>query len=81
MESSVSRIMDTINHSNIDNMIYFYSFLLEKIVDMKHKIDRDLELFIEQGDIIKNCKVHVIPTPSIQDSDSETDSDDELIEE
>ena len=80
MDITISRIMDTINHSNIDNMIYFYSFLLEKIVDMKHKIDRDLELFIEQGDIIKNCKVHVIPTPSIS-SDSDTDSDDELIEE
>ena len=81
MDSTITRIMDTINHSNIDNMIYFYSFLLEKIVDMKHKIDRDLELFVEQSDVIKKCHTRVIPTPSIQDSDSdsETDSDVELI--
>ena len=78
MENAVNNIMESINHSNIDNMIYFYSFLLEKIVDMKRKIDRDIDLFNEHGDIIKNCKVHVVPTPSLQDS--ETDSDEELIE-
>ena len=52
---------------------------------MKQKIDRDLELFVEQSDVIKNSHTRVIPTPSVQDSDSdsdsETDSDDELIEE
>ena len=73
MENAVDNIMDSINHSNIDNMIYFYSFLLEKIVDRKRKIDRDLELFIEQGEFIQNYKSEI--EPSLRNSDSDSDPD------
>ena len=35
MPKNVDKILESVNNSNIDDYIYFYSFVLEKLVDKK----------------------------------------------
>ena len=41
MPKNVDKILESVNNSNIDDYIYFYSFILEKLVDKKLKYDNE----------------------------------------
>ena len=54
MDETVNGILDEINLKNIDNMIYFYSSLLERIVSKKLKFEKDEALFKTQISSVKS---------------------------
>jgi len=41
MPKNVDKILESVNNSNIDDYIYFYSFVLEKLVDKKMKYEKE----------------------------------------
>ena len=41
MPKNVDKILESVNNSNIDDFIYFYSFVLEKLVDKKLKYEKE----------------------------------------
>ena len=41
MSKNVDKILESVNNSNIDDYIFFYSFLLEKLVEKKLKYDNE----------------------------------------
>ena len=41
MPKNVDKILESVNNSNIDDYIYFYSFVLEKFVDKKMKYEKE----------------------------------------
>ena len=69
MDETVNGILDEINLTNIDNMIYFYSSLLERIVSKKLKFEKDEALFKTQ---ISSVKSELLLE---EDSDETSDSD------
>ena len=40
MTKNVDKILESVNNSNIDDYIYFYSFILEKLVEKKMKYEK-----------------------------------------
>ena len=44
----LDEIMETVNQSNIDRLIYAYSTILEKLVEKKQQFDRDEINILEQ---------------------------------
>ena len=51
----LEEIMETVNQSNIDRLIYAYSTILEKLVEKKQQFDRDeLNILEQHKEIIKN---------------------------
>ena len=69
MDETVNGILDEINLTNIDNMIYFFSSLLERIVSKKLKFEKDEALFKTQ---ISSVKSELLLE---EDSDETSDSD------
>ena len=65
MDETVNGILDEINLTNIDNMIYFYSSLLERIVSKKLKFEKDEAFF----------KTHIKRISSVKCELLEEDSD------
>jgi hypothetical protein len=50
----LEEIMETVNQSNIDRLIYAYSTILEKLVEKKQQFDRDeLNILEQHKEIIK----------------------------
>ena len=72
MDETVNGILDEINLTNIDNMIYFYSSLLERIVSKKLKFEKDETLFKTQIKRISSVKSELLLE---EDSDETSDSD------
>ena len=60
MDETVIGILDEINLTNIDNMIYFYSSLLERIVSKKLKFEKDEALFNKQIKRISSVKSELL---------------------
>jgi len=73
-QSQSDEILDSITMDNIDDAMYFYSYILEKIMEKKKKFQHNEDILMSQLkklDIkkeIKNLK---------RSLDSETDSDSE----
>ena len=67
----LDEIMETVNQSNIDRLIYAYSTILEKLVEKKQQFDRDEINILEQHKeiIIKMGRAKI-------DCSSEEESDD-----
>ena len=67
----LDEIMETVNQSNIDRLIYAYSTILEKLVEKKQQFDRDEINILEQHKdiIIKMGRTKI-------DCSSEEESDD-----
>ena len=67
----LEEIMETVNQSNIDRLIYAYSTILEKLVEKKQQFDRDEINILEQHKeiIIKMGRAKI-------DCSSEEESDD-----
>ena len=79
MPKNVDKILESVNNSNIDDYIYFYSFVLEKLVDKKMKYDNEedkifislKELNIESESKKIQNRVSVSESEDISTSDSE----------
>ena len=41
MPKNVDKILESVNNSNIDDFIYFYSYVIEKLVEKKIKYDNE----------------------------------------
>ena len=79
MTKNVDKILESVNNSNIDDNIFFYSFILEKLVDKKLKYDNEEDkIFISLKELnieseVSKLRNHVSRTESedISTSDSE----------
>ena len=66
----LDEIMETVNQSNIDRLIYAYSTILEKLVEKKQKFDCDeLNILEQHKEIIKNLGRTKIDCSSEEESD------------
>jgi hypothetical protein len=66
----LEEIMETVNQSNIDRLIYAYSTILEKLVEKKQQFDRDeLNILEQHKEIIKKMGRTKIDCSSEEDSD------------
>ena len=70
-------ILDSITSSNIDEAMYFYSYILEKIIEKKNKYEHNEQIMMNQLnnlDIKKEInRLQVLETDSDKCSDSESD--------
>ena len=71
MDETINELLDEINRTNIDNMIYFYSSLLERIVSKKLKFEKDEALFKTQIKRISSVKCELLE----EDYDETSSSD------
>ena len=79
MPKNVDTILESVNNDNIDDYIYFYSFVLEKLVEKKIKYEKEEDkIFISLKKLnieneVSKLKNHVSRTESedISTSDSE----------
>ena len=72
MDETINELLDEINRTNIDNMMYFYSSLLERIVSKKIKFEKDETLFKTQIKRISSVKSELLLE---EDSDETSSSD------
>jgi len=79
-QSQSDEILDSITMDNIDDAMYFYSHILEKIMEKKKKYQHNEHILMKQLnklDIkkeIENLK-RSLDTDSDSDSDSDSESD------
>ena len=79
MPKNVDTILESVNNDNIDDYIYFYSFVLEKLVEKKMKYEKEEDkIFISLKKLnieneLSKLKNHVSRTESedVSTSDSE----------
>jgi|AntAceMinimDraft_12_1070368.scaffolds.fasta_scaffold278238_2 hypothetical protein len=79
MPKNVDTILESVNNDNIDDYIYFYSFVLEKLVEKKMKYEKEEDkIFISLKKLnieneVSKLKNHVSRTESedVSTSDSE----------
>ena len=79
MPKNVDTILKSVNNDNIDDYIYFYSFVLEKLVEKKIKYEKEEDkIFISLKKLnieneVSKLKNHVSRTESedVSTSDSE----------
>ena len=74
MDETINELLDEINQFrgyNIDNIIYFYSSLLEIIASKKIKFEKDEALFNKQIKRISSVKCELLE----EDSDETSESD------
>ena len=79
MPKNVDTILESVNNDNIDDYIYFYSFVLEKLVEKKIKYEKEEDkIFISLKKLnieneVSKLKNHVSRTESedVSTSDSE----------
>ena len=79
MPKNVDTILESVNNDNIDDYIYFYSFVLEKLVEKKIKYEKEEDkIFISLKKLnieneVSKLKNHVSRTESedLSTSDSE----------
>ena len=69
--SQINELLDTITIENIDDALYFYSYLLEKIVSKKNKFEKNERILmkgLKQMDLAKE----IIFLKQNNESDSDT---------
>lgn len=81
MPKNVDKILESVNNDNIDDYIYFYSFVLEKLVEKKLKYEKEEDkIFISLkklniGNETKELKNHVSRNRSESEDISTSDSE------
>ena len=79
MTKNVDKILESVNNSNIDDYIYFYSFILEKLVEKKLKYDNEEDkIFISLKELnieseSKKIRNRVLVSESSDDSTSDSE--------
>jgi hypothetical protein len=79
MPKNIDTILESVNNDNIDDYIYFYSFVLEKLVEKKIKHEKEEDkIFVSLKKLnieneVSKLKNHVSRTESedVSTSDSE----------
>ena len=72
-QSQSDMILDSITIDNIDEAMYFYSYILEKIIKKKKKYKHNEEIMMNQ---LKNLDIKKeINRLQLLETDSESDSD------
>ena len=72
-QSQSDMILDSITIDNIDEAMYFYSYILEKILKKKKKYEHNEEIMMNQ---LKNLDIKKeIKRLKLLETDSESDSD------
>ena len=72
-QSQSDMILDSITIDNIDEAMYFYSYILEKIIKKKKKYEHNEEIMMKQ---LKNLDIKKeIKRLKLLETDSESDSD------
>jgi hypothetical protein len=72
-QSQSDMILDSITIDNIDEAMYFYSYILEKIIKKKKKYEHNEEIMMNQ---LKNLDIKKeINRLQLLETDSESDSD------
>ena len=74
-QSQADDIIDSITMDNIDECLYFYSHILEKIVEKKKKFQHNEEILICQLKKL-DIKAEIKKLKRSMDSDSETSESD-----
>jgi hypothetical protein len=77
-QSQYQIILDSITLDNIDNAMFFYSYILEKIIEKKKKYQHNEDIMMNQLkciDITKEINRLKLLDESDSESDSETESD------
>ena len=79
MPKNVDKILESVNNSNIDDYIYFYSFVLEKLVDKKMKYDNEEDkIFISLKELnIESESEEIRNRVSVSESCDDSTSDSE----
>jgi len=74
--SDMNLLLDSITPENIDDALYFYSTILEKIVQKKKRYDHNEDILIK-GLLKMNIKdeIRKLKYTEYTDSDTSTDSD------
>ena len=67
-------LLDSITPENIDDALYFYSTILEKIVQKKKRYDHNEDVLIK-GLLKMNIKDEIRKLKYTDDTDSDTSSD------
>jgi hypothetical protein len=72
-QSQSDMILDSITIDNVDDAMFFYSFILEKIIKKKKKYEHNEDIMMNQ---LKNLDIKKeINRLKLLETDSETDSD------
>jgi hypothetical protein len=80
-QSQYQIILDSITLDNIDNAMFFYSYILEKIIEKKKKYQHNEDIMMNQLKCIdiksemKRLKLLESDSETESESDSECDSD------
>ena len=79
MTKNVDKILESVNNSNIDDYIYFYSFILEKLVEKKMKYEKEEDkIFISLKELnIESESKKLRNRVSVSESSDDTTSDSE----
>ena len=79
MTKNVDKILESVNNSNIDDYIYFYSYVLEKLVDKKLKYDNEEDkIFISLKELnIESESEEIRNRVSLSESCDDSTSDSE----
>ena len=79
MTKNVDKILESVNNSNIDDYIYFYSFILEKLVEKKMKYDNEEDkIFISLKELnIESESEEIRNRVSVSESCDDSTSDSE----
>ena len=79
MTKNVDKILESVNNSNIDEYIFFYSFVLEKLVDKKIKYDNEEDkIFISLKELnIESESKKLRNRVSVSESSDDSTSDSE----
>ena len=73
-QSQSDMILDSITLDNIDDAMYFYSHILEKIMEKKKKFQHNEEILMKQLNKL-DIKKEIANLKRSLDSDSDSDSD------
>ena len=74
-QSQADDILDSITMDNIDECLYFYSHILEKIVEKKKKFQHNEDILMNQLKKL-DIKAEIKKLKRSMDSDSETSESD-----
>ena len=73
-QSQSDEILDSITMDNIDDAMYFYSHILEKIMEKKKKYQHNEQILMKQLNKL-DIKKEIANLKRSLDSDSDSDSD------
>ena len=73
-QSQSDMILDSITMDNIEDALFFYSYILEKIMEKKKKYQHNEEILMKQLNKL-DIKKEIANLKRSLDSDSDSDSD------